>query len=83
MHIHLDGITKAVSLAFKNDTVGIGGKDDGWGFAWWYQPMKMCESKIGIIYSTKLVYQFKSKKELVVYTHNIIFKLKFVNRKFL
>ncbi|KAJ3160413.1 G patch domain-containing protein 4 [Geranomyces michiganensis] len=30
-----DGINKAVSVGFKNDTDGLGAKSDEWSFAWW------------------------------------------------
>ena len=33
--LHNDGITKPISLAFKNDNNGIGVKKDDWNFAWW------------------------------------------------
>ncbi|KNC98167.1 uncharacterized protein SPPG_06572 [Spizellomyces punctatus DAOM BR117] len=30
-----DGISRAVSVGFKNDTQGLGAKADEWSFAWW------------------------------------------------
>ncbi|KAJ3180718.1 G patch domain-containing protein 4 [Geranomyces variabilis] len=32
---HRDGINKAISVGFKNDTDGLGAKSDEWSFAWW------------------------------------------------
>ncbi|KAJ3005401.1 G patch domain-containing protein 4 [Thoreauomyces humboldtii] len=32
---HRDGISKAISVGFKDDTTGIGAKDGEWSFAWW------------------------------------------------